>query len=398
MDHMLHSLVMKPANSILSSYGVTVFETMSRLAIETGAINLGQGFPDEDGPEALRLLAGKAALDGPNQYPPMLGIPELRQAVAEHNKRFFGLDVDWQTEVMVTSGATEALADCMLALIEPGDEVVLIEPLYDSYLPMVRRAGGVAKLVRIEPPHWELPRQQLADAFSDKTKLILLNSPHNPAAKVFNKDELQFIADLVIKHDAYAVCDEVYEHIVFDGAPHIPLMTLDGMRERCVRIGSAGKTFSMTSWKVGYMTAPQHLLGAIAKAHQFVTFTTPSLLQRAVAEGLNSPDSYFHDLAAGQQAKRDRIAGALRAAGFETMKTEGTYFLSVDIRSVGFNGDDVEFCEHIIREAGVAAIPMSAFYQAGDVRHFARFCFCKRDEVLDAAAEKLARHFNPGAA
>ena len=394
---MVDTLIMKPANSILSSYGVTVFETMSRLAIETGAINLGQGFPDEDGPGKLRRLAAEAAIEGPNQYPPMLGIPELRQAVAAHNKRFYGLDVDWQTEVMVTSGATEALADCMLALIEPGDEVVLIEPLYDCYLPMVRRAGGVPKLVRIEPPNWELPRDALAEAFSDKTKLILLNSPHNPAAKVFSQDELEFIAGLVEKHDAYAVCDEVYEHLVFDGQPHIPLMTLPGMRERCVRIGSAGKTFSMTAWKVGYLTAPAHLLGAISKAHQFVTFTTPSCLQRAVAAGLEQEDSYFAGLCASQQAKRDRINAALTSIGFETLATEGTYFLSVDIRSVGFEGDDAAFCEHIIREAGVAAIPMSAFYQEGDVRHFARFCFCKKDDVLDAAADKLGTHFGAGA-
>ena len=384
---------MKPANSILSSYGVTVFETMSRLAIETGAINLGQGFPDDNGPEALRQLAADAVMEGPNQYPPMLGIPELRQAVAAHNKRFYGLDVDWQTEVMVTSGATEALADCLLALIEPGDEVVLIEPLYDSYLPMVRRAGGIPKLVRVAPPEWELPRDALAAAISDKTKLILFNSPQNPAAKVYALDELQFIADLVEKYDAYAVCDEVYEHIVFDGAGHIPLMTLPGMRERCVRIGSAGKTFSMTAWKVGYMTAPAHLLGAIAKAHQFVTFTTPTNLQRAVAAGLTQNDTYFDTLMNDQQAKRDLIESGLRDAGFETLHTGGTYFLSVDIRSVGFEGDDVEFCEHLIRDAGVAAIPLSAFYQAGDVRHFVRFCFCKHDDVLGAAAAKLKAHF-----
>jgi N-succinyldiaminopimelate aminotransferase len=395
---MVDSETMKSANSILSGYGVTVFETMSRLAIEAGAINLGQGFPDEDGPEDLRRLAAEAAVAGSNQYPPMLGIPELRQAVAAHNKRFYGLDVDWQTETMVTSGATEAIADCMLALIEPGDEVVLIEPLYDCYLPMVRRAGGVPKLVRIEPPNWELPRDALAAAFSDKTKLILLNSPHNPAAKVFSENELAFIAGLVEKHDAYAVCDEVYEHIVFDGRRHIPLMTFPGMRERCVRIGSAGKTFSMTSWKVGYMTAPAHLLGAISKAHQFVTFTTPSLLQRAVAKGLELGTGYFNTLAGDQQAKRDRIKSGLEAAGFETMATEGTYFLTVDVRSVGFEGDDVAFCEHIIREAGVAAIPMSAFYQQADVTHFARFCFCKKDDILDAATERLAAHFNAQAA
>jgi N-succinyldiaminopimelate aminotransferase len=389
---------MKSANSILSSYGVTVFETMSRLAIEAGAINLGQGFPDEDGPEQVRRLAAEALIEGPNQYPPMLGVPELRQAVAGHNKRFYGLDVDWQTETMVTSGATEAIADCLLALIEPGDEVVLIEPLYDCYLPMVRRAGGVPRLVRIEPPEWKLPRRALEAAFSDKTKLILLNTPHNPAAKVFDADELAFIADLVRKHDAFAVCDEVYEHLVFDGRKHVPLMTLPGMRDRTIRIGSAGKTFSMTAWKVGYITAPAHLLGAIAKAHQFVTFTTPSALQRAVAAGLMQDDAYFDDLAAAQQAKRERIKQGLERAGFKTLTTAGTYFLSVDIRSVGFEGDDVAFCEHLIRNAGVAAIPMSAFYQAADVKHFARFCFCKKDEVLDAATERLAKHFNAQAA
>ena len=390
---MVDSHSMKPANSILSSYGVTVFETMSRLAIETGAINLGQGFPDEDGPEEIRRLAAEATVEGPNQYPPMLGIPELRQAVAHHNKRFYGLDVNWQTEVMVTSGATEGLADCMLALIEPGDEVVLIEPLYDCYLPMVRRAGGIPKLVRIEPPNWELPRQELIKAFSDKTKFILLNSPHNPAAKVFNQNELEFIGSLIEKHDTYAICDEVYEHLVFDGQPHIPLMTLPGMRDRCVRLGSAGKTFSMTSWKVGYMTAPAHLLVTIAKAHQFVTFTTPSSFQRAVAAGLNQANDYFHNLCTQQQSKRDRITNALKAVGFETLKTEGTYFLTVDIRSVDFNGDDVAFCERIIRKAGVAAIPMSAFYQDAGVRNFARFCFCKKDEVLDAAAARLGNYF-----
>jgi N-succinyldiaminopimelate aminotransferase len=389
---------MKSANSILSSYGVTVFETMSRLAIEAGAINLGQGFPDEDGPEQVRRLAAEALIEGPNQYPPMLGVPELRQAVAGHNKRFYGLDVDWQTETMVTSGATEAIADCLLALIEPGDEVVLIEPLYDCYLPMVRRAGGVPRLVRIEPPEWKLPRRALEAAFSDKTKLILLNTPHNPAAKVFDADELAFIADLVRKHDAFAVCDEVYEHLVFDGRKHVPLMTLPGMRDRTIRIGSAGKTFSMTAWKVGYITAPAHLLGAIAKAHQFVTFTTPSALQRAVAAGLMQDDAYFDDLAAAQQAKRERIKQGLERAGFKTLTTAGTYFLSVDIRSVGFEGDDVAFCEHLISNAGVAAIPMSAFYQAADVKHFARFCFCKKDEVLDAATERLAKHFNAQAA
>ena len=384
---------MKPTNSILSKYGVTVFETMSRLATEAGAINLGQGFPDDDGPEKLRLLAAEAIVEGSNQSPPMLGIPELRQAVAKHNQQFYSLDINWETETMVTCGATEALADCMLALIEPGDEVVLIEPLYDSYLPMVQRAGGIPKLVRIEPPSWALPRDALASAFSDKTKLILLNSPQNPASKVYDKTELEFIAGLVIKHDAYAVCDEVYEHIVFGNADHIPLMTLPGMRDRCIRIGSAGKTFSMTAWKVGYITAPAKLLEAVAKAHQFVTFTTPTNLQRAVAIGLNQDNGYFSELKANQEAKRNLITTALHGAGFKTLQTDGTYFLSADIRSVGFNGSDVEFCEFIIQEAGVAAIPLSAFYQHDGPPYFIRFCFCKKDSVLLNAAERLKNQF-----
>jgi aspartate/methionine/tyrosine aminotransferase len=388
---------MKPVNAILSGYGTTIFTVMSALAQEHGAINLGQGFPDEEGPEDIRRAAADAVMTGPNQYPPMLGVPELRQAVAEHNLRFYGLEVDWRTEVMVTSGATEALADCFLGLIEPGDEVVLIEPLYDSYLPMVRRAGGVPKLVRIEPPDWTLPRAALAAAFSARTKLIVLNSPHNPAGKVFDADELAFIAGLVRDHDAYAVCDEVYEHLVFDGRAHVPLMTLPGMRERCLRIGSAGKTFSATGWKVGYVTAAPALLAAVAKAHQFLTFTTPPDLQKATAYGLRRGDDYFNGLAAAQQAKRDRLGAGLAAAGFEVLASQGTYFLTVDIRSVGFNGDDEAFCRHITEKAGVAAVPVSAFYQDGTgetgVDHFARFCFCKQDALLDEAAARLKRHF-----
>jgi len=387
---------MKPANSVLSGYGVTVFETMSRLAMECGSINLGQGFPDDLGPENLRRAAAEAVIEGPNQYPPMMGIPELRQSVAEHNKRFYGLDVDWQTETLVTSGATEALNDCLMALIEPGDEVILIEPLYDCYLPLVERAGGVPKFVRIEPPDWALSEEALRAAFSEKTKLILLNTPHNPAAKVFGRDELETIAALVREFDTYAVCDEVYEHILFEGRTHVPLMTFDGMRERTVRIGSAGKTFSMTAWKVGYVTAPANLIGPISKAHQFVTFTTPRNLQSAVALGLMQDDAYFESLSGDLETKRDRIAKGLADIGFEIMATEGTYFLSVDIRSVGFEGSDVQFCEHITREAGVTAIPLSAFYPTGGPNHFVRFCFSKQDAVLDAAVDKLRDHFKGG--
>ncbi len=387
---------MKGPNTILDEYGTTIFTVMSALATEHNAINLGQGFPDTDGPEAVRQVAANALLNGPNQYPPMAGLPDLRQAVAAHNKRFYDLDVDWQNEVIVTSGATEALAACIFGLIEPGDEAVLIEPLYDSYLPILRRAGAIPKIVRIEPPEWKLPLDQLAAAFSDKTKLILFNTPMNPSAKVFTQAELEFIAKLMLKHDTYAICDEVYEHLVYDGRAHIPLMTLPGMRERCLRIGSAGKTFSMTGWKVGYTTAAPPLVTAVARAHQFLTFTTPPGLQKAVADGLRQDDTYFAGLSSDLQKKRDRFAQGLKDIGFGVMQSQGTYFIGVDFRPLGFNGDDVEFCKHITIEAGVAAVPFSAFYQGGvksGVDHFARFCYCKQDALLDTAIERLAKHF-----
>ncbi|MBM3644714.1 MAG: aminotransferase [Alphaproteobacteria bacterium] len=386
---------MKNANLGISALGTTVFEVMSTLAREHSSVNLGQGFPDDKGPIEVRRAAADYLVEGHNQYPPMMGVAELRQAVAEHARRFYGLDVDWQREVLVTSGATEALADCLFGLIEPGDEVVLLEPLYDSYLPIVRRAGGIPKLVRLEPPHWRLPREALAAAFGPKTKLILLNTPMNPCSKVFDADELGFVAELCIQHDVFAVCDEVYEHILFDGQRHIPLMTLPGMRERSVRIGSAGKTFSVTGWKVGYVTAAPDLMKPIAKTHQFMTFTTPPNLQVGAATGLRLPDSYYESLAGELQRKRDRLADGLARIGFAVVPAAGTYFVTTDFRPLGFNGTDEEFCRHITEMAGVTAVPVSAFYDgaAGAPRHFVRFCFCKHDETLDAAIERLARHF-----
>ena len=363
---------MKQGNAILSGYGTTVFEVMSGLAREYQSINLGQGFPDDPGPEDVRRAAADFVMNGHNQYPSMMGIPELRQAVARHNRRFYGLDIDWQSEVMVTSGATEALADCLFGLIEP---------------------GGVPRLVRIEPPNWELPREALAAAFSDRTKLLLLNSPMNPCSKVFDEEELRFIAGLLEKHDAYAVCDEVYEHLVFDGRRHVPLMTLPGMRERCARIGSAGKTFSVTGWKIGYITAAPALMKPIAKTHQFITFTTPPNLQFAASVGLNKDDGYFESLASDMQAKRDRLSKGLAEIGFGVLRADGTYFVTTDFRPLGFNGTDEEFCRHITVEAGVTAVPVSAFYQQDGPLHFARFCFCKNDSTLDGALERLARHF-----
>jgi aspartate/methionine/tyrosine aminotransferase len=390
---------MKAGNLQISSLGTTVFEVMSALARQHQSVNLGQGFPDDKGPEAVRKAAAEFLVDGHNQYPPMMGLPELRQAVAANNKRFHGLDVDWQTEVLVTSGATEALGDCLFGLIEPGDEVVLIEPLYDSYLPIVRRAGGIPKLVRLEPPNWTLPREELTKAFSDKTKLILFNTPMNPCSKVFDREELQFIADLCLKHDAFCVCDEVYEHIIFDDRKHLSIMTLPGMRERTVRIGSAGKTFSVTGWKVGYLTASPELLKPIAKTHQFMTFTTPPNLQWGTAVGLKLGEDYYRSLAGDLQRKRDRLAKGLAEIGFELLPTHGTYFITTDFRPLmsngGFNGTDEDFCRYITVEAGVTAVPVSAFYD--DVgkapRHLVRFCFCKHDSTLDSALERLGKHF-----
>jgi aspartate/methionine/tyrosine aminotransferase len=386
---------MRPANSLMSNLGTTVFEVMSALAREHQSVNLGQGFPDDKGPEAVRAAAADYLLNGHNQYPPMMGLPELRQAVAEHAKRFQRLDIDWQTEVLVTSGATEALGDCLFGLIEPGDEVVLIEPLYDSYLPIVRRAGGTPRLVRLEPPTWRLPRAELAAAFSRRTKLILFNTPMNPCSKVFDREELEFIADLCRQHNAYAVCDEVYEHIVFDDRRHLSIMTLPGMRERTIRIGSAGKSFSLTGWKVGYVTAAADLMKPIAKTHQFMTFTTPPNLQWGAAVGLRLADDYFATLAGDMQRKRDRLGGALTAIGFDVLPANGTYFVTTDFRPLGFNGTDDEFCRHITVEAGVTAVPVSAFYDDPQTapRHLARFCFCKDDSTLDSASDRLGRHF-----
>ena len=386
---------MTPFNDILSGYGTTVFEAMTRLANQHGAINLGQGFPDTDGPDELKRAAERAMRERPNQYPPMMGVPELRQAVALHNARFYGLDIDWETEVIVTSGATEALADCMLAFLNPGDEVVVLEPVYDAYAPIIRRAGGVPRPIRLRPPAFELTDAMLDEAFGPDTAMLLLNDPQNPAGKVYTADELGRLAERVVRSDAIAVCDEAYEHIVFDGRPHIPLMTFDGMRERCVRIGSAGKTFSMTGWKVGYASGDRSLMAVLAKAHQFVTFTVPPMLQAAVAEGLGFGDTYFTDLATTQEAKRNRLSSGLSAAGLSVTPSAGTYFVNAGIADAGA-GDDEAFCRTIIEHAGVAGLPLSAFYlpvkEAAVPRDFVRFCFCKQDGVLDEAAARLRRY------
>jgi aspartate/methionine/tyrosine aminotransferase len=373
---------------------------MSALAVQHKSINLGQGFPDTDGPPDVLQAAAAALMDGRNQYPPMPGVPELRQAVAAHDARFYGLSVDPMTEVVVTCGATEAIAACLIAVLDPGDEIVVIEPLYDTYLPVIRLLGAVPRLVRLAPPSWELPRAELEAAFGPRTKALLFNTPMNPTGKVFTEAELACIADLLARHDCYAVCDEVYEHLTFDGRRHIPLMTLPGMFERCMRIGSAGKTFSLTGWKVGYVTAPASLASVVAKAHQNLTFATPPNLQRAVAGGLAKDDAYFASLGPALAAKRDRLGAGLAAIGFGVLPVYGSYFITADFSPLGFDGDDVAFCRHITEAAGVTAIPVSAFYDGPDApTQYARFAFCKQDAVLDEAVARLSRHFrrNPTA-
>jgi len=376
-------------NPIFSALETSVFEVMSQLARETGAVNLGQGFPDDPGPEDVRRKAAEAVVEGWNQYPPMMGLPELRQAVATHYKRWQGLDLDPDSEIMVTSGATEAIAGALMALIAPGDEVVLFEPMYDAYVPLVRRAGGIPKFVTLTPPHFGLTEEALAKAFSPKTRVVLFNNPLNPTATIFGAADLDLLAGFCNRFDAIAVCDEVWEHVVFDGHRHVPVLGRPDMRERTVKISSAGKIFSLTGWKVGLVMAAPAIMRVLAKAHQYITFTTPPNLQTAVAYGPGKQDGYFEGMRADFQRSRDRFAAGLRDLGFQVLPSAGTYFLNLDIAPLG-ESDDVDFCRRLVTESGVAAIPVSAFYAEGAVRTVVRFCFAKRDATLDAALERLA--------
>jgi N-succinyldiaminopimelate aminotransferase len=375
-------------NPIFADIGTSVFEVMSRLARERQAVNLGQGFPDDPGPADVRAKAAEAIVSGWNQYPPMMGLPELREAIAAHYRRFQGLDLDPATEIMVTSGATEALAGALLGLIEPGDEVVLFQPMYDAYLPLFRRAGGVPKFVTLKPPHWTFDEADLAAAFSPRTRVVLFNNPLNPTGVVYDREALALLARFCVKNDAIALCDEVWEHVIFDGRAHIPLMAMEGMRERTVKIGSAGKIFSLTGWKVGLVCAAPAIMRVIAKAHQFITFTTPPNLQSAVAYGLMKEDSYFSGMRAAFQRSRDRFSAGLVERGFSVLPSAGTYFVNIDIAALGC-GDDVAFCTWLVEEHGVAAIPVSAFYAHEPISSVVRFCFAKHDATLDAALSRL---------
>ncbi len=378
-------------NPVFASLPTTIFTVMSGLAVEHGAINLGQGFPDNEGPEDVRARAAHALMHGSNQYPPMMGVAELRQAVAEHYRRFHAVDLDWKTQVLVTSGATEALAASIMALLSPGDEAVLFEPAYDSYAPQVRSVGAVPRFIRLEPPHWRITAEALEAAVTPRTRIVVFNNPQNPATRAYSREELQVLADWCVRHDIVAVCDEVWEHVVFDGRAHATLIALPGMAERCVKIGSAGKIFSLTGWKVGFVCASPELTSVIAKAHQFLTFTTPPNLQVAVAYGLAKDDAYFADMRAHYGRSRDRLAEGLTSEGFVVIPSEGTYFLNVDIAASGLNIDDETFCKRAVTEAGVAAIPVSAFYETDPVRNVVRLCFAKRDATIDAGIERLAK-------
>lgn len=383
---------MRAVNRLFEAQGTTIFAVMSQLAGEHGAINLGQGAPDDEGPEDLRRRAMEAIEKGPNQYPPMMGVPELREAVGAHDNRFYDLNVDWQREVLVTAGATEALAAALMGLLNPGDEAILIEPAYDSYRPVIEAAGATPVNVQLRAPDWKLDEEALARAFSSKTKLLVFNSPMNPTGHVFSKAELEAIAALARKHDIYVICDEVYEHLIYSGHEHIPLMSLPGMRERCVKIGSAGKTFSLTGWKIGYITAPENLMGVIAKAHQFITFTVPPAFQYAVAWGLGQDDAYYRYLAEDLERKRDLLSKGLAEAGFAVTPAEGTYFVTTDIRALGYKGTDLDFCRELTTRTKVAAIPISAFYAPDSPnvpQTLIRFCFCKQPASLEEAIGRL---------
>ncbi|MFE6820558.1 pyridoxal phosphate-dependent aminotransferase [Streptomyces sp. NPDC057677] len=381
-----------PLNRHLAEFGTTIFAEMSQLAARTGAINLGQGFPDTDGPEEIREAAVRALRDGRgNQYPPGTGVPELRAAIADHQRDRYGIDLDPDTEVLVTAGATEAIAASLLALVAPGDEVIALEPYYDSYAACIAMAGGTRVPVTLRPHDgaYVLDLDELRAAVTDRTRLILLNTPHNPTGTVLTRAELTAVAELAIERDLLVVTDEVYEHLVFDDAEHLPIASLPGMRERTVTIGSAGKTFSFTGWKVGWITASPELTSSVRSAKQFLTYVSSGPFQYAIAEALRLPAAYFDTLRAEHAAKRDLLSEGLAQAGFAVYKPAGTYFVTTDIRPLGAE-DGFAFCRSLPERAGVVAIPNAVFYDHREAgAPFVRFAFCKKTEVLEEAVSRL---------
>jgi N-succinyldiaminopimelate aminotransferase len=383
-----------PAYSRLAAFGTSVFAEMTALAARHDAVNLGQGYPDFDGPAFAKEAAAGALAAGHNQYAPMTGVPALRRAVAAHQRRFYGLDHDPESEITIHGGATGAIAATLLALVAPGDEVVVFEPYYDSYLPCLALAQAHPRVVTLPPPGWRIDAGALEAAIGPRTRAILLNSPMNPTGHVVAPGELEAVAAACRRHDLLAISDEVYEHIVFEGE-HRPIATLPGMRERTVTISSSGKSFSLTGWKVGWSCAPPALAAAIRAVHQFLLFAVATPFQHAIAEALAADDSYYTSLRERYRARRERLCDGLAAAGFGVTRPEGTYFALADVRPLGFD-DDLTFCRELVESVGVAAIPVSAFTQGGRVRHLVRFAFCKADATLAEALRRL-RRLRPGA-
>ena len=372
----------------MREFGETIFAEMSALAVKTGAINLGQGFPDTDGPREIAELAITAIRDGHNQYPPGLGIKKLRDAISHHQMRFYGLEFDSETEVLVTAGATEAIAASLLAICEQGDEIITFEPYYDSYAASIALAGGVRRVITLNTPDYSFSIDDLEKLITAKTKAILLNSPHNPTGKVFTHNELSHIANLCIEHDLVAICDEVYEHLVFEGQ-HIPLIQYPGMRDRTIQISSAGKTFSFTGWKIGWVCAQPALLDTVRTAKQFLTYVNGAPFQHAIAEALNLPDHYFDNFLEDMKVKRDCLSQGLEKAGLTTFTPQGTYFVTADIENLGYE-DGKQFCLDLPVQCGVVAVPNVVFYDNKDLGStLIRFAFCKRLDVLEEAVERL---------
>jgi aspartate/methionine/tyrosine aminotransferase len=377
-------------NPLYETMATSVFERMSGLAAQHNAINLGQGFPDFGWPEEILEAAARAVKEGSNQYAPSRGLPQLREAVASHYNRHHGLSLD-AAHVCVTSGATEALGAAILASVSPGDEVVIFTPAYDSYAPMVRRAGGLVREVALKPPEWRIDREAIDAVVSAKTRVIMLNNPHNPAGRLFDAGELETVAAAAREHDLTVISDEVWEHILLDGQRFTPFAALPGMAERTIKIGSAGKIFSLTGWKVGWLVAQPEMASVAARAHQFLTFATAPNLQAAVAFGLDEGDAWIEPMRARFARARDRMADGLRAAGFVVLGNASTYFQCVDLQASGLDLDDESFASAAVSKAGVAVVPLSVFAEDDPPRHLVRLCFAKRDETIDAGVAAMAR-------
>ena len=377
-------------NPIYEKMATSVFERMSGLAAKHGAVNLGQGFPDFGWPPQILEAAATAVVEGSNQYPPSRGLPALREAVADHYGRHQGVKLS-PDHICVTSGATEALGAAILAVVEPGDEVILLTPAYDCYAPMVRRAGGTPREVALEPPEWRIDRGAIAAAIGPRTRAIIFNNPHNPAARLFDASELEAVAAIAREHDLIVISDEVWEHVLLDGQSFTPLASLPGMAERTIKIGSAGKIFSLTGWKVGWMAAAPELAAVAARAHQFLTFSTAPNLQAAVAYGLNEGDAWIAPMKQRFARARDRMTEGLRSAGFHVLDAASTYFLSVDLPRSGIDMDDESFATAAVERAGIAVVPLSAFAEQDPPRELVRLCFGKQDETIDAGVAAMVK-------